>query len=310
MSTEIRTNHHILSAQLNAPGRERSMFLSSNWKKQLKERKKEPKKRKKVPENRNYLSVGGGEGIAVTAGKTAIIAMDCEMVGVGLGGERSALARCSIVNFRGEVLYDKFIQTLEKVTDYRTEVSGIRPGDLNSPKAIPFRQCQQEVSKLLERRVLVGHSVDNDLKCLMLDHPKNLLRDTAYHKPLCPKRPKALKKLVKIHLGKTIQSGEHSSVEDARCTLELYKSVMDTWEKQEINKRHLGGTGMFTKKRKRQHSDAKGAGSGTPAGQAKSVDTGDLSTPKIKIGHSSSGKKVKKSKKKHKRKSKTNKKRA
>lgn len=45
-----------------------------------------------------------------------VCAMDCEMVGVGLAGKTSALARCSIVDFDGAVLYDKFVRPAEKVT--------------------------------------------------------------------------------------------------------------------------------------------------------------------------------------------------
>lgn len=39
---------------------------------------------------------------------TKQLALDCEMVGIGPGGHRSALARCSIVNKHGEVLLDTF----------------------------------------------------------------------------------------------------------------------------------------------------------------------------------------------------------
>ncbi|KAI9260786.1 hypothetical protein BY458DRAFT_439940 [Sporodiniella umbellata] len=54
------------------------------------------------------------------------VAIDCEMVGVGPGGVDSALARVSIVNFNGAVLLDVYVKPLEKVTDYRTHVSGIQ----------------------------------------------------------------------------------------------------------------------------------------------------------------------------------------
>lgn len=56
--------------------------------------------------------------------------MDCEMVGVGLDGEESILARVSIVNHFGKCIYDKYVKPTEKVTDYRTAVSGIRPADI------------------------------------------------------------------------------------------------------------------------------------------------------------------------------------
>jgi hypothetical protein len=55
-----------------------------------------------------------------------VFAIDCEMVGAGPEGIRSLLARCSIVNHLGEVVYDKYVKPVEIVTDYRTHVSGIR----------------------------------------------------------------------------------------------------------------------------------------------------------------------------------------
>lgn len=61
---------------------------------------------------------------------TRAVAMDCEMVGVGPEGEESILARCSMVNQFGKCIYDKFVRPTERVTDYRTAVSGIRPDDI------------------------------------------------------------------------------------------------------------------------------------------------------------------------------------
>ena len=52
------------------------------------------------------------------------------MVGVESG--ESMLARVVIVNFYGNVLYDKFVQPKEQIVDYRTKVSGIRPSNLKS----------------------------------------------------------------------------------------------------------------------------------------------------------------------------------
>lgn len=59
------------------------------------------------------------------------IAMDCEMVGVSGGeGERSALARVSIVNYHGHCVLDCFVKQKEKVTDWRTWVSGVTPAHM------------------------------------------------------------------------------------------------------------------------------------------------------------------------------------
>ncbi|KAG0714952.1 RNA exonuclease 4 [Chionoecetes opilio] len=59
-------------------------------------------------------------------GSTKVIAMDCEMVGVGMNGKDSILARVSLVNHHGKVLYDKFVKPTEEVVDYRTAISGVQ----------------------------------------------------------------------------------------------------------------------------------------------------------------------------------------
>jgi RNA exonuclease 4 len=110
-----------------------------------------------------------------------IVGMDCEMVGVGLSGKTSVLARCSIVDYEGNVLYDKHVRPVEKVTDFRTHVSGIRSSSLRH--AIPFAQCLKEVGKLFEGKIIVGHALKNDFQALMFTPPKHLIRDTAYYRP-------------------------------------------------------------------------------------------------------------------------------
>lgn len=58
------------------------------------------------------------------------LALDCEMVGVGLDGVESSLARVSIVNYYGAVLLDEFVRQKERVVDYRTKYSGVRESDM------------------------------------------------------------------------------------------------------------------------------------------------------------------------------------
>ena len=99
-------------------------------------------------------------------GFTKAIGMDCEMVGVGFKGEDSVLARVSLVNQFGHCVYDKYVKPREKVTDYRTAVSGIRKEDIEN--ANDFKTVQKEVSEILNDRILVGHAIRHDLKVSIL----------------------------------------------------------------------------------------------------------------------------------------------
>ena len=183
--------------------------------------------------------------------------MDCEMVGLGPQGRESALARVSIVNYHGHILLDTFVSPRETVTDYRTWISGIQRQDLQG--APSFESTQEQVAKLVEGRIVIGHALENDMKvrrsripcpvtrtpvslpsrddadrqALLLSHPAPLTRDTQNCKPLRElaktKRP-GLKKLSELALGIQIQSGAHSSVTDARATMALYRLHKVEWE--------------------------------------------------------------------------------
>ncbi|XP_077983147.1 uncharacterized protein LOC144437985 [Glandiceps talaboti] len=165
------------------------------------------------------------------AGLTKCVALDCEMVGAGVHGKDNELARVSIVNQYGMSVYDKYVKPREKVTDYRTAVSGIRPEHIKH--AEDFKTVQQEVADIIKGRILVGHALYNDMKVLFLSHPRRLLRDTAKYKPfkqlLKTKRP-GLKKLVKAVLNVTVQEGEHNSIEDAHAAMKLYILRRKEWD--------------------------------------------------------------------------------
>ncbi|XP_030063570.1 LOW QUALITY PROTEIN: RNA exonuclease 4 [Microcaecilia unicolor] len=165
------------------------------------------------------------------SGLTRAVAMDCEMVGVGPDGEESIVARVSIVNQFGKCIYDKYVKPREKVTDYRTMVSGIRPKDIKNGEQ--FKVVQKEVMEILKGRILVGHAVHNDLKILFLDHPKKKIRDTQKHKPfkriVKSGRP-SLKLLCEKILNVKVQTSEHCSVQDAQAAMRLYTLEKKRWE--------------------------------------------------------------------------------
>nr|KAF6278797.1 apoptosis enhancing nuclease [Myotis myotis] len=106
------------------------------------------------------------------------VAIDCEMVGTGPCGRVSELARCSVVSYHGDVLYDKYIRPEMPIVDYRTRWSGITRQHMR--KAIPFQAAQKEILKLLKGKVVVGHALHNDFRALKYVHPRSQTRDTTY----------------------------------------------------------------------------------------------------------------------------------
>ncbi|KAJ8088438.1 3'-5' exonuclease [Marasmius tenuissimus] len=104
------------------------------------------------------------------------LAIDCEMVGVGIDGTESSLARVTVVNFYGAVQMDEFVRQRERVVDYRTQYSGIRETDMIRAK--PFDTVQKQVADLLKDKILVGHAVHNDLKACL---PTQLEASTRSH---------------------------------------------------------------------------------------------------------------------------------
>lgn len=178
-----------------------------------------------------------------TSEKHKYLAVDCEMVGTGPPPHSdSQLARVSITNYHGAVVYDTYVLPVMEVTDYRTAVSGIRPEHLKPGVARSFNEVRATVEELLADRVLVGHAIHHDLHALMLSHKARDIRDTARHKAykaLAGGRTPALKRLASELLGVEIQKGEHSSVEDARASMALYRREKNAFE-QEIVKRFGG----------------------------------------------------------------------
>ena len=99
-------------------------------------------------------------------------------------------------------------------------ISGVRPEDMH--KAQSFEELQMKVKNLISKKIVVGHGLGSDFKALKLKHPRKDIRDTAiYFQNKLGGKP-SLAKLAQERLGIKIQSGEHSSIQDARAALRIY----------------------------------------------------------------------------------------
>ena len=164
-----------------------------------------------------------------------VVALDCEMVGI-TAGKLSALGRCSIVQYNGEVIFDEFVQPDEPITDYRTPWSGITRSDMRN--ALPMQEALEKIHRILSDKIVVGHALQFDFDVLKYFHPGQDTRDTSMYVPVrvlagtpTGSTP-SLKNLAASLLGRRIQRGSHCSVVDATAALDIYKLVEQRWEKE------------------------------------------------------------------------------
>ncbi|KAI3389384.1 hypothetical protein SNEBB_001014 [Seison nebaliae] len=171
------------------------------------------------------------------------VAVDCEMVGAGPNGNISILARVSLVNHLGKILYDEYVQPTLEITDYRTEVSGIRPKNIMEKfGALEKNKVINDVKKIFRYDTknpvyLIGHAIDHDLSQLDLKYPFDRIRDTQKSEVLRNKLPKKVYGNIALrHFADKLlnmddfQLNEHNSVEDARVAMKLYMLHRQEWE--------------------------------------------------------------------------------
>merc|ERR1712168_82022 len=164
-----------------------------------------------------------------------MVALDCEMVGIGKG-KRNALARCSIVDYHGNVIYDQYVKPSRPITDYRTKWSGILPCHMK--RAVPFQEARKKILAIISDKIVIGHSLHFDFKILKYRKHASEVRDTSRSVILRKEasfplnHTPSLKKLTKGVLDRDIQTWTHCSIEDSVAAMDLYRAVEDKWEKE------------------------------------------------------------------------------
>ncbi|KAG9316876.1 ribonuclease H-like domain-containing protein [Chiua virens] len=154
--------------------------------------------------------------------RSRIYAVDCEMC---LTEDGKELTRVCVIDYEsGIVVYDKFVKPPKPVIDYLTKWSGITEASL-ATATTTLAQVQSQVLAILAPKggptsILVGHSLESDLRALRICHPLCIDTALAYHHPRGRPLKPGLAWLTKKWCHREIQTrgeGGHDPEEDARA---------------------------------------------------------------------------------------------
>ncbi|POS86004.1 hypothetical protein EPUL_002763, partial [Erysiphe pulchra] len=152
-----------------------------------------------------------------------VLAIDCEMCLTG--DSEFSLTRISIVGWDGSVVLDELVRPEKPIINYLTQKK-VRK------RRYYFRRYPKKLVKLLHpRSILIGHSLNSDLKALKLTHPYIIDTVILYPHPRGPPLRCSLKWLAQRFLSREIQKGGgtigsgagHDSIEDAKTCIDLLR---------------------------------------------------------------------------------------
>ncbi|OWM77921.1 hypothetical protein CDL15_Pgr018490 [Punica granatum] len=144
--------------------------------------------------------------------RPSAIAMDCEMVGGGIDGTLNLCARVCLIDEDENIIFHTYVQPQIAVTNYRYEVTGLTEDHLKD--GMPLKEVKEKILEILyyqetitrvrlfggKARLLVGHDLEHDFKCLNMCYPDHLLRYD-------------------------IQMGVHDPYEDCVSVMRIYKRM-------------------------------------------------------------------------------------
>ncbi|GFP96052.1 rna exonuclease 4 [Phtheirospermum japonicum] len=181
-------------------------------------------------------NLGIQDELRIDNSRGKVVSLTCKKVGGGSDGSLDLCARVCLIDEREKIIFQTYVKPHIQVTNYRYDTTGIRPESLRD--AMPLRQVQRKIQDYLcngepiwqirsrggKARILVGHGLDHDLKCLELEYPDILIRDIAKYPPLMKtsKLSNSLKYLTKAYLGYDIQTGIQDPYEDCVAAMRLY----------------------------------------------------------------------------------------
>ena len=166
-----------------------------------------------------------------------VLFVDCEMVATPFGSE---LARITVVDGQARVVLESLVRPRGRVVDFRTKYSGLNRTVMAGAKDSLECVRTKLLAVLAASTVLVGHSIENDLRALKLLHRNCVDTSVLFRKlgnkegvfdanrtlSLAGGNKLKLRFLAKVLLGTQIQRKTHCSLEDALATLRVLKAFV------------------------------------------------------------------------------------
>ncbi|KZW02879.1 ribonuclease H-like protein [Exidia glandulosa HHB12029] len=160
-----------------------------------------------------------------------VYALDCEMCMTEDGKDLTRI--CVIDLDEDKVVYDELVKPHKTILDYLTRWSGITAEKLHHvTKTLP--EVQTDLLKMFTAPddapdaipILLGHSLESDLRAMKLCHPRCIDTAVIYHHPRGRPLKPGLAWLTRKWCGREIQTGGeggHDPEEDARACAQLLK---------------------------------------------------------------------------------------
>ncbi|KAI6238309.1 RNA exonuclease 1-like protein [Aphelenchoides fujianensis] len=149
-----------------------------------------------------------------------VYALDCEMVYTTFG---MSVARLSVVDINDELVLDIVIRPTEKVIDCNTKFSGLTDEMLEAAECDLNEAWKRFFELVNSETILVGHSLESDLRALRLVHRNVVDTSVVFPHRLGPPMKRALRNLASDYLQLIIQEDTegHCSKEDAGTCMKL-----------------------------------------------------------------------------------------